>query len=145
MKWIGTLLLMVAGAFGGKLIYQKVFAPQSDVPPGVAVGSREHLTGVAAKINATLPKDIDPDTRLVKVRAREKEIIYEYELVRYSSQQIDFQAFVRVVGDAVRRQACASPGMKGFWKHDIVATYSYTANDQFGLGSISVSKADCGS
>ena len=145
MKLIGNIIIMVVVAFAGRFLYQK-FVPvekEAELPPGVEIGSRQHLLMVAAEINTTLPRKIDNDVTLTRVVGRERQLIYQGELANLSGKQVNSARFIAAVTPYIRKHACGNPKMKVFWKHDITATYRFIGNDQFGIGEVSVPAADC--
>lgn len=146
-KMIVSIVMSLLALNAGKLIYRTFLAPEDwgNTPPsGVEAGSPEHLRHAAEKINARLPKKMDSDTRLTRVYAREREFIYEMELINYSSRDLDSSQFLAQATPFVRSQACGNRGMKGFWKHGITATYQYLGNDRVAIGTVSVTPGDCG-
>ena len=147
MKLIGNIVLMVVVAFAAKLLYSKFGGggeKEAELPPGVVAGSREHLLQVAAEINQTLPKKIDNEVTITRVVGRERQLIYQADLASIAGRSTDPAKFVAAVTPGIRKAACSERRMKLFWKHDITATYRFIGNDQFALGEVSVSKADCG-
>lgn len=146
-KMIVSIVMSLLALHAGKLLYRTFLAPEdwgNAPPPGVEAGSPEHLRHAAEKINTLLPKDVDSDTRLTRVYARDREFVYEMELTNYSSRELDSSQFLAQAQPFVRSQACGHRGMKGFWKHGITATYRYLGNDRVAIGTVSVSPRDCG-
>jgi hypothetical protein len=145
MKMLGIIILTVVGLVAGKYIANKVFTPKdpNPPPPGVEYGSLEHLRIITKEISATLPKDIDSETRLTKVWARESELVYDVRLINHASKNIDRDKFLDEAGKHIRKAACAEPRMKLLWKHGIMVTYQVQGNDGFGIGMISVGGRDC--
>jgi hypothetical protein len=143
---IGGVVMAIAALAGGRLVYRTFLAPAqgSGVPPGVVEGSPEHLRHVADEINASLPKNVDSDTRLTRVTAQGREFIYEIELVNLSSRGVDGDAFIAEAGPLLRRQLCGTPAMTVFGKHGITATFQVSGNDRVVIGRIPVSSGDCG-
>ena len=144
-KWVGRLIIPLAAMVSAKLISHVLFAP-SDIdalPPGIQVGSREHLQRVAEKINATLPKQLDSESRLNHVYARERELIYQVELVNVSSQRLDIARFLSQATPMVRGQVCRAPGIKAFAKLGITPSVQVIGNDKIEIATITVLMSEC--
>ena len=144
-KWVGSILIPLLAIMSSKIISHVLFAP-SDIdalPPGVQVGSREHLQRVAEKINAKLPKQLDSESRLNHVYARERELIYQVELVNISSQRLDIAGFLSQATPMVRRQVCRAPGINAFAKLGITPSVQVIGNDKIEIATITVLMSEC--
>ena len=76
MKTFGFIVMTLVALAAGKYISNKFFQPKdpNPPPPGVEYASLEHLRIISKEISATLPRDIDSETRAMKVWARESEM-----------------------------------------------------------------------
>lgn len=141
-----ALIVLIVLAAVGAFAYPRFFKPKDPYPPppGVAVGSREHLKDIASRIKAQLPKQVDEELTATDIFAREGEMVYTYKLVNYSSREIDGAKFRDLVQTDLRRRICREREIKAMWKHhDLTFSFQFIAKDGFSLGYLSVNRADC--
>lgn len=143
MKTFAYLLILAAVSFGAKLGYRHFTAVKCEPPPGIECGSLAHLRHLAREESARLPRQIDAETRLNRIWAREGEIVYDAQLVNYGVQDIDQPKFEREAHLRMRDEFCRSREARLFRQHQLVATFQVTGRDGFNIATISLSPADC--
>lgn len=143
MKVLIALVVIVAA---GIFAYSRFSRPKDPYPPppGVAVGSRDHLKDIARQLKAQLPKQVDDEITATDIFAREGEMVYTYKLVNYTSRQIDAGKFQELARTDLRKRICRERDIKAMWKHhDITFSFQFIAKDGFSLGYLSVGRTDC--
>ena len=107
--------------------------------------SAEHLNGVAAEINRSVPVMIDAETELLPSTAGYAMLVYNYRLVKYSVGQLDHQKFAAGAKQKIVQGACNRPETRdGFLKEGVTLRYSYFDKDKRHIATIEVAPADCG-
>ncbi len=146
MKTIGSILLFIIVAVAVKIVYPKLTKQEDKYPPppGVAVGSREHLKHIASEMKKELPRKIDDDIVLSNVFAREGEMVYTGTLVKYGARELNGPKFRELAHSHLRKKVCGDRDVKRLWqRHDITFSYQFLGNDGFSLGMLSVGPGDC--
>jgi hypothetical protein len=131
-------LLTAALALVGSIAHAQ--AP-SAAPPA----DEKWLDETAGDMNRTLPKLIDPETRLDRVTAGPgKRLTYSYTLVNRESAKIDVEAFNAGMQPVLRTSVCGRPGMQALVKNGVTLVYSYRGSDGKFVSMIEVIPQHCG-
>jgi hypothetical protein len=137
-----SVIWIVVGVVVGILVWRVVpfYLNKPDNP-----SSMQHLTGVAAEINRSVPMMIDAETELLPSEAGEGMLVYNYRLVKYSAGDIDHQKFAAGAKQKVTQGACNQPVMRDdFLKHGVTLRYSYFDKNKRHIATVEVTPADCG-
>ena len=136
------VIWIIGGVVAGLLLWRVV---PSYLSKPVNRSSMEHLTGVAAEINRSVPVMIDAETELLPSEAGEAMLVYNYRLVKYSVGEIDHQKFAAGAKQKVTQGACNQPVMRDdFLKQGVTLRYSYFDKNKLHIATVEVSPADCG-
>ena len=105
----------------------------------------QKLAQAVKELNAKLPVMMDEETRLDRgVAGPGKNISYIYTLVATNADEIDVDAFVKLMRPDLKVQACGSPVLKALFKSGITAHFVYQGKDGPEITRVSFKGADCG-
>jgi hypothetical protein len=104
----------------------------------------EAVKHLVEELNKGLPAMADAGTRLNRVSLEGKELLYDYEMLNYTSAELPRAQLDTVLGPQVRKAACGSPQMKPLWKNGYSAHYRYNGKDKRLITEIVVKPSDCG-
>jgi len=143
MKVFLGIVMLIIIAVVTKFVIPRFSTPPCAPPAGMECASLEHLRHIGREISATLPKDLSSEVRLMRVWARDSEVVYDVRLINYSSREIDRAKFEKGAFDHMRKEFCGDPKMKAFKAYGVVATFQATGNDGINVGTITVGLSDC--
>jgi hypothetical protein len=99
------------------------------------------LREVASELNETVPTQVDVDTRLDRVTAEDRRLIYHYTITTWDAATVDLPRFEPAMRSQIVDTACNE--MLDLLKLGVTAVYSYSGRDAKPLTSISVHQSDC--
>jgi len=108
------------------------------------VSKQQALWQAVSQINQSTPIQIDQETILSNAGVKGDGILYRYELINYSSDQIDPDAFVDDLRPAIQNSACSNPDMKPLFQNGVSFYYSYYGNDKKYITEFGLTPANCG-
>lgn len=136
----GALLTFFTSSFLGA--YQKARAARATVPiQEEATSPQEQLEQAAASLQEELPKLIDEETSLDSVTAHQGQLVYEYSLVNFSSEELDVEHLAATMGPSLTNQYCGQ--MQQFLGAGFTITTRYTTTDSVLVYELNVIAADC--
>lgn len=68
--------------------------------------SNEELQQVATELNKKVPMMVDAETRLDKLSAGNKRLIYFYTMINYATDKLDKKKFTSIQRDAIVKNGC---------------------------------------
>lgn len=110
------------------------------------VTSKEYLSKVAEEVNKQLkvPVMVDEDTRLDRIEAFDKELKYNYAVVRYSVDDLDVDKFMSIVRPFVRDTVCGNETIKkDFLTNGVAITFSYVDKNNKFIGKETITQTQC--
>lgn len=142
MAVIGVLLVIVFAKGIGKMVGKSTVDSYSQGKIEAAV--EQTLLETSKQINAQLPMMVDKETRLDATVCAGKYLNYKYTLINISENDIDKKAFVNEVKPTLVKNQCGNEKMVKMLKMGVQYDYMYQDRDGILLGTINVSKSDCG-
>ncbi len=143
MTTAAKIMIWVAAGLAAVYLVGWVIVPYFQRP--VDPRSVEHLKGVAAGINRSVPVMIDEETELMPAQGAQGMLIYNYRLVSYSAAQVNPEKFTAGVKQKVTQSACNRPETsEEFLKQGVTLRYSYFDKDKKHIATVDVTPADCG-
>jgi hypothetical protein len=97
----------------------------------------------ARELGATLPQQLDPDTRATGVTARGCDLTLEYELVTLSAREVS-ESGLRAMRGQVTAQLCSDKGALGVMHRGGRFTNVYYDRARAPIGLFTVAADDCG-
>ena len=101
------------------------------------------LQASAKMINKQLPLMVDSDTKLEKISAEGKTLIYHYVLVNFLSSELDAEALESNLKPATIQQTCTMSNMKPIIDQGGTVSYRYNGKDQKQVLEINIDKRSC--
>jgi hypothetical protein len=142
MAVIGVLLVIVFAKEIGKIVGKSTVDSYNEGQIEAAI--EQTLLETSKKINAQLPMMVDKETRLDSTICAGKHLNYKYTLINVRENDIDKKAFVNEVKSTLVKNQCGNEKMVKMLKMGVQYDYMYQDRDGILLGTISVSKSDCG-
>jgi hypothetical protein len=142
---IGFIVIFgISGQIGkdlGKYISKKT-AP---TPKQVDYTSKTYLNKVAEELNNKYgaPKQMDEDTLLEYVGAEQGKIIYHYQVINYSVNELNTTMFLNEDKQYMRKLLCSNDGMKMLLFKGISIVNTYIDKNGDTIGEVSITKNDC--
>lgn len=143
MAVIGVLLVIVFAKGIGKMVGKSTVDSYNQGKIESAV--EQALLETSKQINAQLPMMIDKKTRLDATVCAGKHLNFKYTLINISENDIiDKKAFVNEAKSMLVKNQCGNEKMVKMLKMGVQYDYMYQDRDGILLGTINVSKSDCG-
>ncbi len=102
------------------------------------------LLEVSSKINETLPKMIDKETKLFSTSITNGNIFqYNYMLINYTREEIDHLALKNNQKDKINNFVCTSDSMKSIVKHGRPISYAYFGKNKNYITKIVIQTNKC--
>ena len=101
------------------------------------------LAAIIENINRKLPMMADADSRVEYVTAGNNAIIYHVTLIHLKIQDLDKNAFMTRVGNAIYSGACGNPNYIKFLREGISIVSEYYDADDVKIGAVLVPPALC--
>ena len=101
------------------------------------------LIAVAEQTNAMLPAQIDEDTVLVQLIAEQNTLIYDYQIITLTAEEMpaaEVEVYMRPI---VVYQSCNMPNIRPILVQGATLGYQYTSSDDVWLTRIDISEQDC--
>jgi hypothetical protein len=113
--------------------------------PKAVPGSIEYLTQEAARLNRSLPAQLDEKTELTVTEVAPAMFIYKYRLITASKDHLDDQNFARSAKPQLVQLACNRAETRDeFLNRGVTLRYSYFDKDKQHIATLDVAPADCG-
>jgi len=137
-----VILWIFAGVAAGYLAWWLI--PRYFKPAAVP-GSFEYLSHEAARLNQSLPAQLDEKTELMATEAAQAMFIYRYRLVDIAVDRLDHQKFAATAKPQLVKATCTRPETsEEFLKKGVTLRYSYFDKDKKHIATLDVTPADCG-
>jgi hypothetical protein len=94
-------------------------------------------------INKNLPMQIDPETRIEKVEAKDKEITFTYQMIHFSREELDKDKFEMNMVPDVISNSCKTDGIRKMLDLGALMRLKYLDKDGLPFTQINVTKKDC--
>ena len=139
---ISLLILLIAIGFGkaiGKGVANYFYKPSNSV-------ITNELNNIATKINSTLPKMVDSETRLDKTTTKDKTITYHYTLINFGKDQKISELSEEIhsfMDSKIKNEFCNNDTYSIFINKNINVEFFYYRNDSQFITSIFESPRDC--
>lgn len=102
------------------------------------------LTGIATKINKTLPAQVDSHTRLDKVEAGPGlALTYLHTLTGYKRDEIHLAGFYGSFAPQLKKNVCGNAELKEALSKKVRIAYNYKSSDGHPVGTIRIGIEDC--
>lgn len=101
------------------------------------------LRVTAEQLNRSAPKQIDEETKLIKVDVQEDGLLYNFQLVTRTAADINADA-KEIIRNVVKQRVCSDPSTKANLKDGYSFYYSYIGKDQKPITKFTVAPKDCG-
>jgi hypothetical protein len=98
----------------------------------------------ADQLNKSVPMKVDEETTLTKVEVEKDGLLYNYELVNYTSAQLPSDAANQTFRPLVKERLCADEKTKADLKNGYSYYYSYFGNDKKLITKFAITPKDCG-
>ncbi|MCW5314195.1 hypothetical protein GTQ43_10380 [Nostoc sp. KVJ3] len=108
------------------------------------VSKQQALWEAASEMNKFTPIQIDQGTILNNVSVEGNGLVYNYELINYSSFQVDPKQLVYNISPVVQNSLCSTPDTKLALQKDVSFSYCYFGNDKRFIVKFIIEPADCG-
>ena len=134
---IVTVVAVVIGAALGNAIVGTMFQRSN------SISFDKSLVEFSKKMNATLPMQVDKETRLDATMAGPgRQLIYLYTLVHVSGDNVDQSNFVGVLRPQLINSYKTSPGMAAFRSKNVELHYEYRDKEGKVVAAIAISPKD---
>ena len=109
------------------------------------IASAAYLSKLAKSTEKKLnvPVMVDEDTQLVSIEGFDHEFQYNYQLVNYSSKDLDSAQFAKVMKEQLTGTVCGKKELKVFLDENIALSFTYKGTDKKQIGKISITKDMC--
>lgn len=97
----------------------------------------------ANMMSKNLPMQIDPETRLEKVEAKDKEITFTYQMIHFSREELDKDKFEMNMVPNVINNSCKTDGIRKMLDLGALMRLKYLDKDGLPFIQINVTKKDC--
>jgi hypothetical protein len=98
----------------------------------------------AGKLNKTMPRMIDKETRLDKVVGKNSRLIYNHTLINTASASVTQQRLSEALEAVLERQVCTTKAIvDGFIKRGVTLEYTYFGNDGGLIGNVTITPEQC--
>jgi hypothetical protein len=101
------------------------------------------LPGIARKLNANLPIQLDDDTRALGVVALEQRLHFKYQYVALRAAQIDSDILKVEAQRQSLRAACSDPETRALLAAGVTISKTYVDKDHVHLATYDITKGDC--
>lgn len=108
------------------------------------VSKQQALWKAANEINKFTPLQIDQETILNTVGVEGDTLVYNYQLINYSSFQLDGQKFAYAMFTEVQNSLCSTPETKLALEQGVSFASYYFGNDSRFITKFIIHPADCG-
>jgi len=139
---IGVILVIVFAKGIGKMVGKSTVRNYNESKIEAAI--EQTLLDTSKKINAQLPMMVDNETRLDLTICAGKHVMYKYTMVNVSENDIDKKGFVDEMKSMLVKNQCGNENMVKMLKMGVQYDYMYQDRNGILLGTISISKSDCG-
>lgn len=95
-------------------------------------------------LNDGLPAMADAGTRLDSVTLGEREIVYKYGLIDYSSYDLPRDKMAALLRPKLQKAACSAPMMKPLWRAGYSARYLLYGKYKQLVAEVMIQPHDCG-
>jgi hypothetical protein len=102
------------------------------------------LKRTADQLNKNVPTKIDEETVLTKVDVEKDGLLYNYELVSFSSEQISNESATQTFRPLVKDRLCADSATKTDLKNGYSYYYAYYGKDKKLITKFAITPKDCG-
>ena len=136
------------GLFGkkvGKYIAESTSSEPTQKPKQVDYKSKTYLNKVAEEMNNKIgkSKQLDEDTTLEYVDAEQGKIIFHYQIITYSVDELYTTVFLNEDKKESRKRFCSNDGTKMLLYKDITFVSTYIDKNGDTIGEVSITKNDC--
>lgn len=142
MAVIGILAIIVFAKGIGKMVGKTTFDSYNQGKIETAV--EQTLLETSKQINTQLPIMVDKETRFDTTLCAGKDLYVKYTLINISENDIDKEAFVNEVKSTIVKNQCGNAETAKMLRLGVQYYYMYQDRDGILLGTINVSKNDCG-
>jgi hypothetical protein len=101
------------------------------------------LDQTAFLLNANTPRMVGPATRLDKVAAGKKRLVYAYTLTERTAAALNIPVFQREVRPKLVKDICANADVRALLEREITLVFSYSGNDAKPIADFALDKQDC--
>ncbi|WP_413174154.1 hypothetical protein [Anabaena azotica] len=108
------------------------------------LSKQQALWKAASEINKFTPIQLDQETILNNVGVEGDRLVYNYELINYSSFQLDGTKFAYALSPDVQNSLCSTPETKLAMQKGVSFAFCYFGNDSRFITKFIINPADCG-
>ncbi|AFW94610.1 hypothetical protein FJR06_07085 [Dolichospermum sp. UHCC 0352] len=108
------------------------------------LSKQQALWKAANEINKFTPVQIDQETMLNNVGVEGDKLVYNYQLINYSSFQLDGSKFAYALLPNVQNSLCSTPETKLALQKGVSFAFCYFGNDSRFITKFIIDPADCG-
>ncbi|QYX33219.1 hypothetical protein [Sphaerospermopsis torques-reginae] len=134
----------VASAVGESLVKTGSEAIADSFSNQNKLSKQQALWKTANEINKSTPIQIDQETILNNVGVEGHRLVYNYELINYSSFEIDAQKFAYAILPVIENSICSIPETKLALQKGVSFAFCYFGNDSRFITKFIINPADCG-
>lgn len=145
---IGFIIFLAFASISGqvgKMVGKASFSPSKLSEEEILAKQVEGFEAGAKKINDSLPRMVDEDTRMDWASVGPGALVtYHYTLPNYSSTDIDPGLMRTNLFPIVKNSVCSSKDMELSLQYGGKYKYSYSGNDGILISEFTIDRTDCG-